>query len=153
MNGINLILSKTGIMFPKNIDNKKMSSMLKDTLMEHLEIKVTHIGHDFISATMPVGPKTHQPLGYLHGGASLALAESIGSMASFLLIDAETQNVFGLEINANHIKSKRDGMVTAVARPLHLGKQTHIWDIRIEDEENQLVSVVRLTNIITQRKK
>jgi len=139
-------------MFPKNINVKLIDEAFKNTLMSHLDIKIDEVGEDFISATMPVNSKTHQPLGYLHGGASLALAESIGSMASHLLIDSEKYNTFGLEINANHIKSKRDGIVKAIARPIHLGKQTHIWDIRIEDEEGNLVSVSRLTNIITPRK-
>ena len=139
-------------MFPKNLDSEMISKVLKNTMMDYLDIKIDEIGEDFISATMPVGPKTHQPLGYLHGGASLALAESLGSMASYLLIDTEKFNVFGLEINANHIKSKRDGIVKAIARPVHLGKQTHIWDIRMEDENKNLISIARLTNIITQRK-
>ena len=140
------------LMFPKNLDKEQIKSALKNTLMEHLEIEIDHIGEDYISATMPVGPKTHQPLGYLHGGATVALAESLGSMASFLLIDQQNQNVFGLEINANHIRSKKDGIVKAIARPIHLGSQTHIWDIRIEDEDQKLISIVRLTNIVTTRK-
>lgn len=139
-------------MFPENLDKELIKKAFKNTLMEHLEIEIDHIGDDFISATMPVSPKTHQPLGYLHGGATVALAESLGSMASFLLIDQQNQNVFGLEINANHIRSKKDGIVKAIARPIHLGSQTHIWDIRIEDEDQKLISIVRLTNIVTKRK-
>ena len=139
-------------MFPKNLDPEQIKMAFKNTLMEHLEIEIDHIGDDYITATMPVGPKTHQPLGYLHGGATVALAESLGSMASFLLIDQQNQNVFGLEINANHIRSKKEGVVKATARPIHLGSQTHIWDIRIEDEDQKLISIVRLTNIITTRK-
>ena len=139
-------------MFPKNLDPEQIKMAFKNTLMEHLEIEIDHIGDDYITATMPVGPKTHQPLGYLHGGATVALAESLGSMASFLLIDQQNQNVFGLEINANHIRSKKEGVVKATARPIHLGSQTHIWDIRIEDEDQKLISIVRLTNIVTTRK-
>ena len=139
-------------MFPENLDKEQIKNAFKNTLMEHLEIEIDHIGDDYISATMPVGPKTHQPLGYLHGGATVALAESLGSMASFLLIDQQNQNVFGLEINANHIRSKKDGIVKAIAHPIHLGSQTHIWDIRIEDEDQKLISIVRLTNIVTTRK-
>lgn len=139
-------------MFPENLDKEQIKNAFKNTLMEHLEIEIDHIGDDYISATMPVGPKTHQPLGYLHGGATVALAESLGSMASFLLIDQQNQNVFGLEINANHIRSKKDGIVKAIARPIHLGSQTHIWDIRIEDEDHKMISIVRLTNIVTTRK-
>lgn len=139
-------------MFPKNLKQDQINNVFKNTLMEHLGIQIDQIGDDFITATMPVGPKTHQPLGYLHGGATLALAESLGSMASFLLIDQQNQNIFGLEINANHIRSKRDGIVKAVAKPIHLGSQTHIWDIRIEDEDKKLISIIRLTNIVTTRK-
>lgn len=139
-------------MFPKNLELDQINDVFKNTLMEHLEINIDQIGDDFISASMPVGPKTHQPFGFLHGGATVALAESLGSMASFLLIDKQNQNVFGLEINANHIRSKKDGVVKAIARPIHLGSQTHIWDIRIEDEDRKLISIVRLTNIVTTQK-
>jgi 1,4-dihydroxy-2-naphthoyl-CoA hydrolase len=139
-------------MFPKNLNPELIKNAFENTMMEHLNIEIDEIGDDFISATMPVGPRTHQPLGYLHGGASLALAESLGSMASYLLIDVKNYNVFGLEINANHIKSKKTGVVKATARPIHLGRQTHIWDIRIEDEEKTLISIARLTNIITPQK-
>jgi uncharacterized protein (TIGR00369 family) len=139
-------------MFPKNLNPELIKKAFENTMMEHLDIEIDEVGDDFISATMPVGPRTHQPLGYLHGGASLALAESLGSMASYLLIENEKYNVFGLEINANHIKSKKTGVVKAIARPIHLGRQTHIWDIRIEDEEKTLISIARLTNIVTPRK-
>lgn len=134
----------------KNIpNNDQLENMLTDTLMDHLGIKLIEFGEDYVKAAMPVGPATHQPLGYLHGGASLALAESVGSIASYLLVDSDAFNVFGLEINANHIRSIRKGQVFAIARPLHLGKQTHVWDIRIEDEHSNLISIVRLTTMIT----
>lgn len=134
-------------------DLNKINHLSKNSLLEHLSITFIELGDDFIKAKMPVVPKTHQPMGYLHGGASLALAESIGSMASFLLIDPAQYSVFGLEINANHIKSKKDGYVIATARPIHIGSKTHIWDIRIEDEEKKLISIVRLTNMVVDAKK
>jgi len=134
-------------------DLEEINHFSKNTLLEHLSITFIEMGDDFIKAKMPVVPKTHQPLGYLHGGATLALAESLGSIASFLLIDPTQYNVFGLEINANHIRSKKDGYVIATARPIHIGTKTHIWDIRIEDEEQKLISIVRLTNIVVDARK
>lgn len=135
----------------KNQD--QINAALKNTLMEHLSIKVSEIGDNFICAEMPVGPTVHQPMGYLHGGATLALAESIGSMASFLLIDPEKFSVFGLEVNANHIRSKKEGIVTAKATPIHIGSTTHVWDIKIVDEKEKLISIVRMTNIVVNAKK
>lgn len=134
-------------------DPDQINAALKNTLMEHLSIKVSEIGNDYICAVMPVGPKVHQPMGFLHGGATLALAESLGSMASFLLIDPEKFNVFGLEVNANHIKSKRSGVVTAKATPIHIGSTTHVWDIKIVDEEGQLISIIRMTNMLVNARK
>lgn len=115
--------------------------------METLGIVYTDIGEDFIKATMPVNTKVHQPAGLLHGGASAALAESLGSAGSFILMRGKA-DVVGIEINANHIRSKKEGMVTATAQLLHKGRKSHIWDIRITDEEDKLISVCRLTNMI-----
>jgi uncharacterized protein (TIGR00369 family) len=134
-----------------NIEELNLYS--KKSLLGHLSIEFIDIGEDFITATMPVITETKQPLGFLHGGATLALAESVGSVASFLLINPEKQSVFGLEINANHIKSKREGMVTAVAKAIHIGSRTHIWDIKIKDEKGMLISIVRLTNMVVDVKK
>jgi len=133
-------------------DPDQINAALKNTLMEHLSIKVSEIGDDFICAEMPVGPNVHQPMGFLHGGATIALAESLGSMASFLLIDPKKHNVFGLEINANHIRSKREGVVTAKATPIHIGSTTHVWEIKIVDEKEKLISIVRMTNIVVNAK-
>jgi len=137
----------------RKIDLEELNHFAKNTLIEHLSIKFSHIGNDSLSATMPVNSTTHQPLGYLHGGATLTLAESLGSFASFLLIDPEKENVFGLEINANHIRSKKSGIVTATAKAIHIGSKTHIWDIQVKDESQNLISIVRLTNIVVDARK
>jgi 1,4-dihydroxy-2-naphthoyl-CoA hydrolase len=105
----------------------------------------TDIGADYITASMPVNHTTHQPMGLLHGGASAALAETVGSVAGWLCINKEKQNCVGLELNCNHIKGKRDGTVYATARPLHIGGSTQVWDIRILDEQDKLICVSRLT--------
>jgi uncharacterized protein (TIGR00369 family) len=126
----------------------QLNAHIPGTLMETLGIRYVGIGEDFLSATMPVGPQVHQPMKILHGGASLALAETVASAATHILIDHNTETAVGLELNANHIRMKRDGIVTATARPIHLGRRTHIWEVRIVDEENKLVSVARMTNII-----
>lgn len=136
----------------RDVSIEELNQFSKNTLIEHLSIDFKEIGDDYITATMPVGPKVHQPIGYLHGGASLALAETLGSMASHLLIDPAQFNVFGLEINANHIRSVKEGWVKAIAKPIHLGTKTHVWDIRIEDDKKQLVCVVRLTNMVVQKR-
>lgn len=134
-------------------DTEEINRFSKNTLLDHLAISFTEIGDDFVCASMPVNSSTHQPMGFLHGGASLALAESVGSVASFLLIDPTKYHVFGIEINANHIKSKKEGYVKATARPIHIGNRTHIWDISIRDEEEELISIVRLTNMIVDARK
>lgn len=112
---------------------------------DHLGIEFTDFGADYISARMPVDHRTTQPFGLLHGGASCVLAETLGSVASTFCIDINKQLAVGLEINANHIKSARNGYVYGTARPVHIGRSTHVWDIRIENEEKQLVCVSRLT--------
>jgi 1,4-dihydroxy-2-naphthoyl-CoA hydrolase len=117
----------------------------RPTLMAHLGILMTDIGDDYLAATMPVDHRTHQPFGLLHGGASVALAESLGSMAAYLCVDPTKYNVVGLEINANHIRAVRDGHVTGIARPIHVGKSTQLWEIRITDEADKLVCISRIT--------
>lgn len=115
------------------------------TLMEALGMEIIKLTEERVEATMPVNESTHQPFGYLHGGASVALAETVASIGTYHVIDQENEICFGLEINANHIKSKRDGIVTAVATPLHKGKTTMVWDIKIFDEEKALVCISRCT--------
>ena len=106
-----------------------------------------------LKAVMPVNDRVHQPMGLLHGGASVSLAESVGSAASMMLIDYNVQGVVGIEISANHVKSKRSGVVTGTAELVHKGRTTHLWQIRIEDEEGQLISLCKLTNMVIQLKK
>jgi 1,4-dihydroxy-2-naphthoyl-CoA hydrolase len=120
----------------------------KNTLMETLEIEYVDAGEDFLVATMPVNSRVHQPMGLLHGGASVALAESVGSAASIMFVNPEKQEVRGIEISANHLKSKREGVVTATAKIVHKGASIHLWEIRIVDENDKLVSLCKLTNMI-----
>ena len=125
----------------------------KNTLMETLSIEYIDAGKDFLVAKMPVNPSVHQPMGLLHGGASIALAESVGSAASFLFINPEEQEVRGIEISANHLKSKRAGTVFATARIIHKGRTLHLWEIKITDEQDNLISLCKLTNMILVLKK
>lgn len=120
----------------------------RNTLMETLEIVFTDAGPDFLVAQMPVNPRIHQPMGLLHGGASVALAESVGSAASMLYVNGETHEVRGIEIAANHLRAKRDGIVTGTARIVHKGQTIHLWEIKITDESEKLVCVCKLTNIV-----
>lgn len=116
--------------------------------MQTLDIEFVDAGDDFLVATMPVNSRVHQPMGLLHGGATVALAESVGSAASIMFINHEKQEVRGIEISANHLKSKREGMVTATATILHKGRSIHLWEIRIVDENDSLISLCKLTNMI-----
>jgi 1,4-dihydroxy-2-naphthoyl-CoA hydrolase len=121
----------------------EMESM--NTLLHALGIEIVTVEKGKVVATMPVDERTKQPFGLLHGGASVALAETVASIGAYELVDKETEAVAGLEINANHVKGKRDGMVTATATVLHQGKTTMVWDIKITDENNQLICVSRCT--------
>jgi len=125
----------------------------KNTLMQTLGIEYTDAGEDFLVATMPVNPSVHQPMGLLHGGASVALAESVGSAASMIYVNSELSEVRGIEISANHLKAKRDGIVTATAKIVHKGGSIHLWEIRITDEKNALISLCKLTNMILPKRK
>lgn len=115
------------------------------TLMQSLGIVFTAAGEDWLRATMPVDARTHQPYGLLHGGASVALAETLGSSAAMLTLDPATQITVGMEINANHLRGIRSGTVTGTASPVHLGRTTQVWQIRIEDEQGKLVCISRIT--------
>jgi len=119
--------------------------MIKNTLLESLGIEITHLEAGKVIATMPVNERTHQPYGLLHGGASVALAETVASAGAYELVDKETEVVVGLEINANHVRGKKDGIVTATGTVLHHGRTTSIWDIKITDEQGKLVCVSRCT--------
>jgi 1,4-dihydroxy-2-naphthoyl-CoA hydrolase len=123
----------------------------RETLADTIGIHVTEIGPDFLRATMPVNPKVHQPMGVLHGGASVALAETVGSVAAMLCVDREKYVCLGQEINANHLRPISSGIVTATARPFHIGRRSHVWSIEIRDEEERLVCVSRLTMAVIDR--
>lgn len=124
----------------------------KDTLMETLEIEYVDIGEDFLVAKMPVNSRVHQPYGLLHGGATAALAESVGSAASAFFVDNSKFIVKGIELSINHVKSVRDGEVTATAKILHKGRTTHLWEIKVTNENNDLISVCKITNIVLEKK-
>lgn len=126
-------------------DLARINSWSADTMMETLGIRVTAIGDDWLQGTMPVDQRTHQPYGLLHGGASVALAETLGSTAAMLTVDPAKERVVGLDINANHIRGVRSGTVTGTAKMLHLGRTTQVWEIRIESEEGALVCISRIT--------
>jgi len=123
----------------------------KNTLMETLEIDYIDVGEDFLLATMPVTSKVHQPDGVLHGGAMVALAESVGSAASYIFLDNSKYFVRGIEISANHLKSVKEGLVYAKAVILHKGRTTQLWEIKITNEDNELVSLCKLTTIALPR--
>jgi 1,4-dihydroxy-2-naphthoyl-CoA hydrolase len=131
---------------------EEMNSRAKGSLSAHLGIEYTAIGDDWIEARMPVDERTVQPMGLLHGGASVALAETLGSVASFLMIDGQTHAAVGLEVNANHVRSARDGFVIGRATPLHLGRTVHVWEIKIQNEQKQLICVSRLTVAIIEKR-
>ena len=129
-----------------------LNDSLRGTLAETLGVVLTELGADFLTGTMPVDARTLQPFGLLHGGASVALAETVGSTAASLVIDLERQICVGQEINANHVRSARSGLVTATARPLHLGARSQVWDVRIVDDALRLVCVARLTMAVLERR-
>lgn len=133
-------------MFARTITLDALQNFSQNTISHHLGIEFTEIGTDYVTARMPVDKRTHQPFGILHGGASVVLAETLGSIASFLCLpDPEKQHAVGLEINANHVRSVKEGFVYGTVRPIHLGRTTHIWDIQITNEAGKLVCISRLT--------
>lgn len=131
---------------------KICNASCENTLMETLGIEYVDVGPDFLIGRMPVTPKVHQPDGVLHGGAMVALAESVGSAASYIFLDAQQLVVRGIEISANHVKSISEGYVFAKATFIHKGRTTQVWDIKITDESDQLISVCKLTTIALPRK-
>ncbi len=138
-------------LFP-TVSLTQLNAMSVNTLVSHLGIEFTEVGTDYLIARMPVDARTHQPLGLLHGGASVALAETLGSVAATLCVNRETQYCVGLEINANHIKSIRQGFVIGRTTPVHVGKRTQVWEIRITNEQDELVCVSRLTLAVIDRR-
>lgn len=130
----------------------QLNALSKGCMLEHIGIEFTEVGSDYILAKMPVDHRTHQPFGILHGGASLALAESLGSIAAHSSVDTSMYICAGQEINANHIKSVRSGFVYGKAQPIHLGKTSHVWQIKITNEKDELVCISRLTVAIIKKK-
>ena len=120
--------------------------------METLEIEFVDVGEDYVTARMPVNSKVHQPYGILHGGATAALAETVGSLASAYFLKSKDKIVKGIELSINHLKSKKEGVVYGTARPIHRGRTTHLWEIKIVDEEDNLISICKLTNIVLDKK-
>lgn len=140
------------IWFHKNITLGDIDTLGKNTMSDHLGLKWVEIGDDYLKLSMPVNDHTRQPYGFLHGGASCVLAETIGSVASALVIDTDKFYCVGLEINANHLRSISEGLVIATCVPLHLGRSTHVWDIRIHSEDKKMICVSRLTVAVIPKK-
>jgi 1,4-dihydroxy-2-naphthoyl-CoA hydrolase len=138
--------------FTAGVTVEMLNQSSRNTLSEQLGIVFTNIGDDFIEAKMPVDARTHQPMGLLHGGASVALAETLGSIAATLCVDSTKQYCVGLDINANHIRGVRAGMVTGTTRPIHVGKKTQVWEIRITNDEQDLICISRITMAVLDKK-
>ena len=136
-------MSATDFAWPEGTTLELLNSRSNGTLMEALGIEFTELGDGYLRATMPVDARTHQPYGLLHGGASVALAETLGSSAGMLMAGGNA--VVGLEINANHLRAVRSGVVTGTARPIHLGRSTQVWEMRIEDQAGKAVCISRIT--------
>lgn len=139
------------IWFNEDLKISDIQSFGENNLGAHLGMEFAELGADYLKGTMPVDQRTKQPYGLLHGGASVALAETLGSVASALVVDHEKFMCVGLEINANHVRSVRDGIVTGTCTPIHLGNTTHVWDIKIHDNRGKLICVSRLTVAIIKR--
>ena len=132
----------------KKVSVEEINEMHKNTMQSFCGIEFLEIGDDYIKAKMPANERTKQPHGLLHGGANVVLAESLGSIAAVLCIDLSKFTCVGLEVNANHIRAVRHGFVYGITKPLHIGRSTQIWEIKIYDEENKLTCVSRITNAI-----
>ena len=143
-------MANNSIWFNKNLTLADIH-ITENTMGTHLGMKWVEVGDDYLKMSMPVDERTKQPYGLLHGGASCALAETIGSVASYYVLDPSKSICVGLEINANHIRSAKQGLVLATATRLHLGSSTHVWDIKIHDENNKLICVSRLTVAILRK--
>ena len=140
------------MIFKPNINLEILNSWGENTMTDFLDIRFTKIGDDYLEATMPVSPKTKQPLGLLHGGANVVLAETLGSLAATLTVDTTKQYCVGLEINANHLKSVKEGIVKGVTRPVHLGKKTQVWEVKIYTEQGDLSCISRITMAVIDKK-
>lgn len=138
--------------FKTNMTVNSLNAWAPNTLAEQLGIEFVTIGEDYLEARMPVDHRTHQPFGLLHGGASVALAETMGSVAATLCVDATKQFCVGLEINANHIRGVKEGFVTGITKPIHIGKKTQVWETRISTPDGNLVCVSRITMAVLDKK-
>lgn len=140
------------MLFKDNLDLDFLNNLGKNSMVDFLGIKFTKIGDDFLEATMPVNERTKQPMGLLHGGANMVLAETLGSVASTLMTDPDKQYCVGLEINANHLKSVASGIVRGVTQPIHVGKKTQVWEIKIFSEKDELTCISRITLAVLDKK-
>lgn len=137
--------------FRKDVTLEAINRLSKNTMAEQIGIEFTAIGEDYMEATMPVDKRTHQPFGLLHGGASVALAETMGSVAATCCIDSTKQFCVGLEINANHLKGAKEGFVKGITKPIHIGKKTQVWEIRIHNQKGELVCISRITMAVLEK--
>jgi 1,4-dihydroxy-2-naphthoyl-CoA hydrolase len=140
-------------MWKSDYSIEQVNSMNKNTILETLGIEITEKGSDFLVGKMPVDSRTVQPMRILHGGANVVLAETLGSIASLMIINPEEEISVGLDVNANHIRSVKSGWVRGVAKPISIGRKIHVWEIKITDEEDRLTCVSRLTVSILPKKK
>ena len=140
------------MIFKPNISLEILNSWGENTMTDFLDINFTKIGEDYLEATMPVNAKTKQPLGLLHGGANVVLAETLGSVAATLTIDTTKQYCVGLEINANHLKSVKEGSVTGITKPIHLGKKTQVWEVKIYTDQGDLSCISRITMAVIDKR-
>lgn len=139
------------IWFQKELSLQQFESFDQPDMAKHIGLQFSEVGDNYLKASIPVDERTKQPYGLLHGGASCVLAETLGSVASALVIDPEKFICVGLEINANHVRSARSGRVTGICTPIHIGTSTHVWDIKIHDEREKLICVSRLTVAILKK--
>lgn len=139
-------------LFNPGVTLESLNQLSANTMVSHLGIEFIRMGDDFIEAKMPVDSRTQQPLGLLHGGASVTLAETLGSIAATCCVDRETQYCVGLDINANHIKSAKTGFVYGITKPIHIGKRTQVWEIRIVNEQKELICISRITMAVIDKR-
>ena len=139
-------------MIDPNIKLEDVKKFAEVNMMKHIGIEITDIGEDFIEAKMPVDERTTQPFGLLHGGATVTLAESLGSLAASMVVNKDSKLAVGLDINANHLKAVRSGYVVGRTTPIHIGRSTHVWEIRIKNEKDELINISRITMAIVDRK-
>jgi 1,4-dihydroxy-2-naphthoyl-CoA hydrolase len=139
--------------FRNRVTVEALNAMSRNTMAEQIGIEFTAVGEDYLEARMPVDKRTHQPFGLLHGGASVALAETMGSVAAHCCVDHTTQFCVGLDINANHVRGVKEGFVKGITKPVHIGKKTQVWEIRILNEKEELVCISRITMAVLDKSK